>query len=50
VMKELVEQHGECGVIALDRQGHVATPFNTNGMLHAIVRGNGQITIEVWKP
>jgi len=50
VMKELVEQHGEGGVIALDRQGHVATPFNTNGMLHAIVRGNGQITIEVWKP
>ncbi len=50
VMKELVEQHGEGGVIALDRQGHVATPFNTNGMLHAIVRADGKIAIEVWKP
>jgi len=50
VMKELVEQHGEGGVIALDRQGHVATPFNTNGMMHAILRGDGKITIEVWKP
>jgi len=50
VMKELVEQHGEGGVIAVDRQGHVATPFNTNGMLHAIVRSDGKITIEVYKP
>jgi beta-aspartyl-peptidase (threonine type) len=50
VMKELVAQHGEGGVIALDRQGHVATPFNTNGMMRAIVRGDGKITIEIWKP
>jgi len=50
VMKELVEQHGEGGVIALDRQGNVATPFNTNGMLHAIVRSDGSITIETYKP
>ena len=50
VMKELVEQHGEGGIIALDRQGNVATPFNTNGMLHAIVRSDGKITIETYKP
>ena len=50
VMKELVEKHGEGGVIALDRQGHVATPFNTNGMIHAIVRADGKISIEVFKP
>jgi L-asparaginase / beta-aspartyl-peptidase len=50
VMKELFEQHGDGGVIALDRQGHVATPFNTNGMLHAIVRSDGKISIEVFKP
>jgi len=50
VMKELVEQHGEGGIIALDRQGNVATPFNTNGMLHAIVRSDGSITIETYKP
>ncbi len=50
VMKELVEQHGEGGVIALDRQGHLATPFNTNGMIHAVLRGDGPIAIEVYKP
>jgi beta-aspartyl-peptidase (threonine type) len=49
VMKELVEQHGEGGVIALDRQGHVATPFNTNGMMHGTVRADGKISIEIYK-
>ncbi len=49
VMKELVAQHGEGGVIALDRQGHVATPFNTPGMIHGVVRSDGAITIEIWK-
>ncbi len=50
VMKELVEQHGEGGVIAVDPQGHVATPFNTEGMIHAIVRADGVIRIETFKP
>jgi len=45
VMKELVEQHGDGGVIALDRQGNVATPFNTTGMMTATVRNDGQIKI-----
>ena len=50
VMKELVEQHGDGGVIALDRAGHVATPFNTHGMMHGVVRADGKITIETFKP
>ncbi len=37
VMKELVQQKGEGGIIGIDPQGHVATPFNSNGMLRAIV-------------
>jgi len=48
VMKELVEQHGDGGVIALDRQGHVATPFNTTGMMHGVVRSDGQIKLSGW--
>ena len=48
VMKELVEQHGEGGVIALDRQGNVATPFNTQGMMTGTVRSNGKITMKGW--
>jgi L-asparaginase / beta-aspartyl-peptidase len=45
VMKELVAQHGEGGVIALDRQGDVATPFNTTGMLTGVVRADGMVKI-----
>jgi L-asparaginase / beta-aspartyl-peptidase len=45
VMKELVAQHGEGGVIALDRRGDVATPFNTTGMLTGTVRSDGMIKI-----
>src|ERR1700722_9019559 len=45
VMKELVAQHGDGGVIALDRQGDVATPFNTTGMLTGTVRSDGMVKI-----
>ncbi len=45
VMKELVAQHGDGGVIALDRQGNVATPFNTSGMMNGTVRSDGKIKI-----
>ena len=48
VMKELVEQHGDGGVIAVDQKGNVATPFNTNGMMTATVRAEGKITIRGW--
>jgi beta-aspartyl-peptidase (threonine type) len=48
VMKELVEQHGDGGVIALDPKGNVATPFNTDGMMTATVRADGKITIQGW--
>lgn len=47
VMKELVEQHGEGGVIALDRQGNVAMPFNSDGMIRAVVRSDGEFTIKI---
>ena len=48
VMKELVQQKGEGGIIGIDPQGHVAAPFNSNGMLRAIVRSDGQITVKVF--
>jgi beta-aspartyl-peptidase (threonine type) len=48
VMKELVEQGGDGGVIALDRQGNVATPFNTNGMMTGTVRTDGKISMKGW--
>ena len=48
VMKELVEQHGDGGVIALDRKGNIATPFNTTGMMNGVVRADGKIKLSGW--
>jgi L-asparaginase / beta-aspartyl-peptidase len=48
VMKELVEQHGDGGVIALDPKGNIASPFNTNGMMTATVRADGKVTLQGW--
>jgi L-asparaginase / beta-aspartyl-peptidase len=48
VMKELAEQHGEAGVIALTRAGDVATTFNTDGMMTGTVRADGKIVMKGW--
>src|SRR5260370_177481 len=48
VMKELVEQHGDGGVIALDPKGNVSAPFNTEGMMTATVRADAKITLQGW--
>jgi L-asparaginase / beta-aspartyl-peptidase len=49
VMGELVAQHGEGGVIGIDRQGQVADVFNSNGMMRGVVRADGKIVIRVFK-
>ena len=49
VMKELVAQHGGGGVIALNRKGEIATPFNTEGMYRAWVTSDGKITVRIYK-
>jgi beta-aspartyl-peptidase (threonine type) len=48
VMKELVAQHGDGGVIALDRKGNSTTPYNTPGMMTATVHADGVITLKGW--
>jgi beta-aspartyl-peptidase (threonine type) len=49
VMKELVAQHGEGGVIAMDRKGNIATPFNSAGMYRGWVTSDGKITVKIYK-
>jgi beta-aspartyl-peptidase (threonine type) len=48
VMKELVEQRAEGGVIALDPRGNVATTFNTTAMMTGTVRSDGKIIMRGW--
>jgi beta-aspartyl-peptidase (threonine type) len=48
VMKELVDQKGEGGIIAIDPHGNVATTYNTNGMMTGTVRADGKIAMKGW--
>ena len=49
VRKELVEAGGSGGVIAMDRQGNVAMPFNTEGMYRGVRMSDGQMNISIYK-
>ena len=44
--EELGPLGGRGGVIAVDRFGNVAMPFNTEGMYRGVIREDGQA--EVW--
>ena len=49
VMKKLVERGGEGGVIALDRQGNFAMPFNSEGMYRGYIKADGSLKVEIYK-
>ena len=49
VMKVLVAQRGEGGVIAMDRKGNIATPFNSAGMYRGWVTSDGKMTVRIYK-
>jgi len=45
----LVKANGEGGVIAIDRHGNIATPFNSEGMYRASVDVNGEMSIAIYR-
>ena len=49
VMRQLVAQNGDGGVIVMDRQGNWAWPFNTSGMYRGHVDATGRIEIQIFK-
>ncbi len=48
VMKKLVGRGGEGGVIALDKNGNVAMPFNSAGMYRGFMK-NGKAEVYIYK-
>ncbi len=40
---------GTGGLIAIDKNGHIASPFNTNGMYRGYVDPNGKFVIEIYR-
>nr|WP_295925323.1 isoaspartyl peptidase/L-asparaginase [uncultured Dyadobacter sp.] len=49
VMKKLVERGGEGGIIAVDRAGNIAMPFNSEGMYRGYIRSDGKSEILIYK-
>jgi beta-aspartyl-peptidase (threonine type) len=45
----LVKANGEGGVIAIDRHGNIATPFNSEGMYRASIDTSGEMTIGIYR-
>ncbi len=49
VIKEVGDLGGTGGLIALNRQGQIATPFNTSGMYRGQVDPAGKFIIEIYR-
>ena len=49
VLKKLVERGGEGGVIALDKQGNFAMPFNSEGMYRGYIKADGTSEVLIYK-
>jgi beta-aspartyl-peptidase (threonine type) len=49
VMRQLVAQQGEGGVIAMDRQGNWTMPFNSTGMFRGRVDAAGHVTTGIFR-
>jgi len=49
IKEKLTKLGGDGGIIAIDRQGRIATPFNTSGMWRAHVLGpDGKVVVDVF--
>lgn len=49
VLRDLVEFGGEGGVIAMDRKGNWAMPFNSSGMYRGRIDADGTIEVEIYR-
>jgi len=48
VIEEIGNMGGDGGLIALDRDGNIAAPFNSQGMKRAWLTPDGDIGVEVF--
>lgn len=46
---EIEKLGGDGGLIALDKNGNIAMPFNTSGMYRGSITEKGEIEIEIYK-
>ena len=49
IQKRVLEINGDGGLIAVDVQGNIAMPFNTEGMYRAFKTSKGDKGISIYK-
>ena len=49
VNKKLTQIGGDGGLVAVDKDGNIAMPFNTAGMYRGYIDANGKMVIEIYK-
>lgn len=49
IQKKLKQAGGEGGVIAIDRKGNIAMPFNSEGMYRGSIDRDGKLTVAIYK-
>jgi L-asparaginase / beta-aspartyl-peptidase len=49
VMHKLKKQGGTGGIIAVDRKGNIAMPFNTSGMFRGYVKSGGEMMVGIFE-
>ncbi|MCL7986534.1 isoaspartyl peptidase/L-asparaginase [Sphingobacterium sp. lm-10] len=49
VIKKIGDMGGDGGLIAINKQGEVAMPFNTAGMYRGVIKADGTIEVEIYK-
>jgi beta-aspartyl-peptidase (threonine type) len=49
VLEKVAKLGGTGGLIAIDRKGNIALPFNTSGMYRGYVDPNGKFVVEIYK-
>jgi beta-aspartyl-peptidase (threonine type) len=48
-IEQLTKLGGTGGLVAIDRAGNIAMPFNTEGMYRGSINADGKITVEIYK-
>ena len=49
IMKQLGALGGDGGLIAVDKEGNISMPFNTEGMYRAYITSNGKSVVKIYK-
>ena len=49
IMTKVPQLGGDGGLIAVDKKGNIAMPFNTAGMYRGYIKNDGKAVIKIYK-